>query len=922
MPLAVGTKLGIYEVLGLIGAGGMGEVYRARDSKLGRDIALKVLPDSFSDDPDRQSRFQREAQVLASLNHPHIAGIYGLEEVPPLAAGQPPLRALALELVEGQTLDARIAQGALRLEEALTIAAQIVDALDAAHTQGIIHRDLKPANVKLRDDGTVKVLDFGLAKSIEPLSRDQAHSPTITAISRSGVILGTAAYMSPEQARGRPLDKRTDIWAFGCVLYEMLTGLSPFASDTTTDTLSAIVSREPDWTRLPHATPTDVRRLLHQTLEKDPKRRLRDIGDAQLALQAVSAGSETAVSSQLPSRRGWQIATLGATLAAVVFGVVAWRRTPAPSTSEPVRRLTRITSDNGFTTEPSISADGRLVAYASDRAQPGNLDIWIQQTFGGGAVRLTSDPTDDREPHISPDGTRIAFRSDRGEGGVYVLPALGGDARLVAPEGRAPRFSPDGRSIAYWTGDWLAARAVTAVRRTFVTDANGGTPTQVAGGLRNVGDPVWSPDGHSLLVLGRRSVSQPDSDPDWWLVPLDGGSPRRTNAFESFSAAGIDIEMPVRSPYPREWTASGVFFTGTTRADEITSVWCADLDSQSGAVTAVRQITTGTTSDEWPASSGGGRLVFAGLTKRQLVFALPLDANRGSPRGPIAAIRRDVARSERATVSQDGTRVAFAKFDAGAASVWVHDVPSGQARQIAVTKPTPLNPVISGDGHWIAYTVSTADQGAGMGPGSGFVIPAGGGSPRQICDGCQLFQWLRDGRVVTVDALSETVTLLDAEGRNKPETLLRVSRNQASTAGGREPAPAGRFSRPLVSPDERMVAFMYRNQVHVAPWSGAGPIPPERWVPTWKVAQPTGRLCGWSPDSRLLYVLLEQDGFRCLYAVPIDPATGGAAGEAFLVQHLHDASRQWGSTGFSSAVVNGAFVFNLVETVGNIWLLR
>lgn len=463
---------------------------------------------------------------------------------------------------------------------------------------------------------------------------------------------------------------------------------------------------------------------------------------------------------------------------------------------------------------------------------------------------------------------------------------------------------------------------MTAARRTFITDANGGTPTQVAGDFRSVGDPVWSPDGRSLLVLGRRSVSGPDSEPDWWLVPLDGGSPRKTNAYESFPAAGIDIETPVKSPYPRDWTTSGVFFTGTTRADEITGIWCADIDSRSGKVTAVRQITTGTTSDEWPASSGDGRLVFASITKRQLVLALPLDANRGSPRGPIAAIRRDVARSERATVSQDGTRVAFETFDAGAASVWVHDVPSGQARQIAVTKPTPLNPVISGDGRWIAYTVSTADDGGHAGPGSGFVIPAEGGSPRQICDGCQLLQWLRDRRVVSLDALGETVTLLDAERRREPETVLRTSRNPASSEGGREPAPSSRFNRPLVSPDERMVAFMYRNQVHVAPWSGAGLIPPERWVPTWKGAQPPGRLCGWSPDSRLLYVLLEQDGFRCLYAVPIDPRTGRAAGASFLVQHLHDASRQWGSTGFSSAVVNGAFVFNLQETAGNIWLLR
>ena len=268
----------------------MGEVYRARDVKLNRDIALKVLPDLFALDRDRLARFKREAQLLASLNHPNIAAIYGVEEANPSpGSGQTAMRALVLELVEGPTLADRISHGPIPVREALPIARQIAEALEAAHEQGIIHRDLKPTNIKLRPDRTVKVLDFGLAKAMEPVGRASniSQSPTITTpgMTQAGTILGTAAYMSPEQARGHAVDKRTDIWAFGCVLYEMLSGRAAFAAETISDTIAKVLEREPNWQALPGATPLTIRRLLHHCLEKDSRQRLRDIGDVQFELQ-------------------------------------------------------------------------------------------------------------------------------------------------------------------------------------------------------------------------------------------------------------------------------------------------------------------------------------------------------------------------------------------------------------------------------------------------------------------------------------------------------------------------------------------------------------------------------------------------------------------------------------------------------------
>ena len=265
--ISAGTKLGSYEILSPLGAGGMGEVYRARDGKLNREVAIKVLPDAVAEDAQRLARFQREAQVLASLNHPHIAAIYGLEKV-----GN--FEALVLELVEGETLAERIASGPLPVDEALAIARQIADALEAAHEKGIVHRDLKPANVKITPEGKVKVLDFGLAKALtgDRSSPDQTHSPTLTAAATSaGIVLGTAAYMSPEQARGKSVDKRADIWAFGAVLYEMLSGRKAFAGETVSDTLAAILMRDVDWSALPAATPLSVRRVLRRCLDRDPR---------------------------------------------------------------------------------------------------------------------------------------------------------------------------------------------------------------------------------------------------------------------------------------------------------------------------------------------------------------------------------------------------------------------------------------------------------------------------------------------------------------------------------------------------------------------------------------------------------------------------------------------------------------------------
>ena len=324
----------------------MGEVYRATDTTLGRQVAIKILPDAFASDPERLARFEREAKTLASLNHPHIAAIYGFEK----SAG---MHALVMELVEGPTLADRVAQGPISLDEALPIAKQIAEALEAAHEQGIIHRDLKPANIKVRPDGTVKVLDFGLAKAMEPtgaMSPNVSQSPTITtpAMTQAGMILGTAAYMSPEQAKGRTVDKRSDVWAFGCVLYEMLTGARAFAGDDVSDTLAAVLRAEPDWRTLPPETPASIRRLLRRCLEKDRKRRLSDAAGARLEIDDALTvpASDVVTLPATASRAGWLRGAVIATAALVVGGAAAggavWITTrPGPARVMRTRRSRR-----------------------------------------------------------------------------------------------------------------------------------------------------------------------------------------------------------------------------------------------------------------------------------------------------------------------------------------------------------------------------------------------------------------------------------------------------------------------------------------------------------------------------------------------------------------------------------------------------
>jgi serine/threonine protein kinase/Tol biopolymer transport system component len=516
----VGERFGVYTIRSLIGVGGMGEVYRAHDESLGREVAIKVLPPAFTADPARRARFEREARMLATLNHPNIGSIYGVEE----ADG---VRGLVLELIEGETLEERIGAGSgapvLPITDVLAIARQIADALDAAHDKGIVHRDLKPANIRITPDGAVKVLDFGLAK----VTRTDSDSSPALNESRDGAILGTAAYMSPEQARGHSVDKRGDIWAFGCVLYEMLTGRLAFPGDTVSDTLVKILEREPDWTALPAATPVPIRRLLRRCLAKDPKRRLRDIGDVRIEIDAVDEvlpPTET-VEPSVPAtiRRAW---LPWVAVGALAVSVSVWEaRRPPARLDNPLANaeFTRFTDWAGTEAGAEISQDGKFVAFVADHA--GRFDIWLSQVGTGDFRNVTANV----DPMISPgiilrsfgfngDGAEIWF-SELGDPGLrkMLMPLIGGASRAFLDEGNnAPAWSPDGTRLAYFNnkdGDPL-----------FVADRNGADTHEIlapdVNGWHNH-NPVWSPDSQWIYFV---HGSEPTDDMDVWRVRPSGGT--------------------------------------------------------------------------------------------------------------------------------------------------------------------------------------------------------------------------------------------------------------------------------------------------------------------------------------------------------------------------------------------------------------
>ena len=791
MGLSPGTRLGPYEIVSLIGAGGMGEVYRAREARLGRDVAIKVLPAAAALDPDRLARFDREARLLASLNHPHIATLHGIEH----ADG---VRALVLELVEGETLADIIGRGPVPVREALRLAGQIADALDAAHAKGVIHRDLKPANIKVTPQRQIKVLDFGLAKAFAPsgLDADPAQVPTVTdAGTREGLVVGTAAYMSPEQARGQSIDKRTDIWAFGCVLYEMLTGRRAFAGATMSDTIAAILQREPDWSALPASLPPDIARLLRRCLEKDLARRLRDIGNTRADLdESVASGAQPASAAtatiQTSAWTLWLPTAAAVVLATVLiaqrFGVFQSAAPPAPP-SAVSRFIETVTGGLPLAPAPSLALtqDGRRLAYVA--VQDGVRALYVRD-LDDVTARPLAGTQDADQPFFSPDGRWIAFFAESKLKKV----AVAGSAPITI----APVANPRGGT---WLPDNTIIFAPSAATVLMRVAAEGGKaePASTLDRSLNEASHRWPhalPGGEAIVYAAGPTASTREWMEAHVVAQSLAGNRRRVVAahgsFPHFVSSGHLL-------YAQSGLVYGHAFDPKS------------LETTGDAFPILERITSG-------SSINGGSLILAISPAGTIVYVPGFDRQ-------VDVVLLDRSGKERVVMpagsyfmprlSPDGRLIALSVATGTDSDVWIHDITRGTTTKLT-SGGRNLWPMWSPDGTRVAYASSRE--------GSTNVywrLADGSDAEEQLTSSAHTVipqSWARDGQHLVVTNVQPDhpnyVAVMPTAG---PHTIQRFQTGDAFASLG------------SLSADGAWMAYVSaesgRLEVYVRPYPGPGP---------------------------------------------------------------------------------------------------
>jgi len=869
-----GRSLGSYEITAKLGEGGMGEVWRATDTRLKREVAIKVLPAAFVEDRERLARFEREAQLLAQLNHPNVAHIYGME-----ASGES--HALVMELVEGPTLAERLEQGPLPVDESLSTAKQIAEALEEAHAKGIVHRDLKPQNVKASIEGKIKVLDFGLAKAMDPVgaasgapsASQLAASPTLTlGATVQGVILGTAAYMAPEQARGTAVDKRADIWAFGVVLYEMLAGRTAFAADTVPDTLAAVLTREVDFSALPEATPAAIQRLLRRCLARKPRERLHDIADARLVIDDVLAGRfeepvATGAADEavvVASARSWRPLALGL-IAGVALGaaVAAWLLRPGAEPAETEPPAVRSLTYTGNSSSPSISSDGRTMAFFS--ARDGTPRVWLQQLGSGEEVALAVGSN----PRISPDGASVVFERD---GAIYRIPAIGGAPRRIA-EGRGPIWSPDGREI-------ISSRGTNARPQAFRIPAEGGEESPIAssedlaGGFR--AGWRWSPDG-SRIALFRSG---------------------RVNSVASLAVAVLDPGSGEVRDLARLPAGSNPFGLAWDGDDALLYAWSPTAATGRGARLSRIALRGGEprTVFSFGSTPAGielaarGTLVFGVQEHRANLF----EVVDGDARG--RALTRGPAIDRQPAFSPDGKQVVFTSDRSGNFDLWSLELASGALRRLTFDDADDWDPQWSPDGEHLLWSSNRG------GHYEVWIAAADGGGARQLT---------RDG----IDAENPTMS---ADG----EWVVYSSGNPAGTgiwkirADGSDAQMLlpGLFVLPELAPATGWVAAASSTNRGEAGITQVQVVRLEDGAPVATVSIPatssnSGR-CRWLPDGKTLILWGSRGGTTFLYRVVVEPgrAVGGPGLDPFVT-----SSREARFESFAVSPRDGTIVVSTVS---------